>query len=309
MEEDEEWLRAPVICKTNRERLTIIHHRMIKFAKRKQTVIIRWQCKYRNWIGKPKDDDNVRSCLDDPAFYEYFVKDADVLLTDTVCKNKKLCNGTHGRYHSLVLDEQQQVYLNQQLLMGKSGDVITLERPPLGINVKFINPKITDNNRIKWKGLTVVENEVVLTIRPWIGENGRASKEKDVPLHSPCSACLPSKVSILTYFPLQPRFAITVDKAQGQTLDRVIVALSKRELQLVNFTYPCLYVAFTRVRRGEHLQILLSKEGNDAAEWESITYVTALRPEASVKRFFKGFEFIGDNPLSESWSYDKAIVK
>ena len=65
---------------------------------------------------------------------------------------------------------------------------------------------------------------------------------------------------------MQPAFAMTVDKAQGQTIERVIVALSKRKLGITDFQYVCLYVAMSRVKMGQHLRILLTEKENKNLE-------------------------------------------
>ena len=68
-----------------------------------------------------------------------------------------------------------------------------------------------------------------------------------------------------------------IDKAQGQTIDRVIIALSKRKLSITDFQYACLYVALSRVKKKEHIQILLAEEENKDLEWQSLLYINTLR--------------------------------
>ena len=58
-----------------------------------------------------------------------------------------------------------------------------------------------------------------------------------------------SRVMIDSNFPLQPGYAITVDKAQGQTIKRVILALSRRSNRLCQFDHASLYVALSRVKK------------------------------------------------------------
>ena len=87
--------------------------------------------------------------------------------------------------------------------------------------------------------------------------------------------------------PLQPAFAITLDKAQGQTLDRVIVALSKHQLSITNFQYACLYVALSRVRKRQHLQILLIDGENADLEWQSLLYINNLHRDPSIEAFLQ----------------------
>jgi hypothetical protein len=115
-------------------------------------------------------------------------------------------------------------------------------------------------------------------------------------------------VIVQPLFPVQPCFAITVDKAQGQTLERVIVALSERELRLVNFTYSCVNVAFTRVKEAQHLRILLKQEGNAAKEWATLSYISSLERDSSVKSFFAGFSVNRNQWITDVWDEDKAVA-
>ena len=224
------WAEAPVLCKTNRERCTLTHLRAVQFAKLTNRVVIRWQSSHSKWEGRPLDSENIGKALNDPAFYEYFVYDAVTLLLDTISRRKKLCNGTKGRYHSLILTEEQLIFLKQALKKAKPGDVITLVDPPVGINIKISDGKVVNNKEIDWSSMSLCKSSVVITVQPSKGGQKRISKT--LPIPKPTMLCHDSRVTITQHFPLQPGFAITIDKAQGQTLDRVIVALSKRHYEL-----------------------------------------------------------------------------
>ena len=75
---------------------------------------------------------------------------------------------------------------------------------------------------------------------------------------------------ITPHFPIQLGFAMTVEKAQGQTLECVIVALSECNITLTNFRYSCLYVAMSRVHEARQLHILLINFQNRDDEWQSL---------------------------------------
>jgi ATP-dependent DNA helicase PIF1 len=55
-----------------------------------------------------------------------------------------------------------------------------------------------------------------------------------------------------TQYPLEPGFCMTVNKSQGQTLDRVGVDLTSRQC----FSHGMLYTAMSRVRSASSLRIL-----------------------------------------------------
>ena len=55
------------------------------------------------------------------------------------------------------------------------------------------------------------------------------------------------------------RFSVTFHKIQGQTVDRIILALHPRKsCQLLSMSFEMLYVAMTRVRRASDIRILYS---------------------------------------------------
>lgn len=59
--------------------------------------------------------------------------------------------------------------------------------------------------------------------------------------------------------PILPAFALTINKAQGQTLDIVGIHLYKQV-----FSHGQLYVAFTRVRQRENLFVYVNTADQEA---------------------------------------------
>ena len=244
------WLNSPVICKTNQECHSLNYLRAKEYANAKNTVLIKWKAEHTKWEGKPLSYANIERAKLDPAFFEYFVTDGNITLTDTICKEKLLCNGTHAKYHSLVLKHKEKEWLEEIIDRSQAGDEIMLHEPPIAINILIENPKIIENERVNWQQVLLEINKVVITIRRYSNNeiSARASIIKAVPIHSQSLLCTLSMVAIVPNFPLQPAFAITVEKAQGQTLDRVIIAMSECDLSITNFKYSCLYIAMSCVR-------------------------------------------------------------
>ena len=110
----------------------------------------------------------------------------------------------------------------------------------------------------------------------------------------------------MNIFPITCGFSITVDKVQRQTLDCVIVALSEREYRLMNFTYSCFYIGMSRVKVGDHLQILLKDELNEVEEWHSLAYLTTHRKEKSVNAYFSGFDK-RNFWVEDKWNEERAL--
>jgi hypothetical protein len=221
---------------------------------------------------------------------------------DNYCKKKRIANATSFTYHSILLaNKAQQDFLKAQLAQAQPGDIITLTEPPATVNVVLVNEEMTlkedeeDTAKKKaerkksiaaWKDITLVKGRVVIPILP---------KRKNRDLWEPTTVkggdgFRPSKIQIKRHFPLEPGFAITVLKAQGRTLRRVILALSKREQHFVNLKYAGIYVAMSRVRQRQDIRLLLHDTGEEGQDvWTTLEYVTALKPERSIKAFFAGY--------------------
>jgi hypothetical protein len=147
---------------------------------------------YRNWEGRPADGNNLDTALQDPAFFEYFVVGATCYLGDTICRSKRLCNDTRGKYHSLILSLEMEEFFQMQLSHSSIsfGDVITLPDHPLGINISVDDAKVINN--MLWKKLSLDPDQFVFTVRPCAQ---RMSNLRPIPIHSPSLLCRPSRVS------------------------------------------------------------------------------------------------------------------
>ena len=122
---------------------------------------------------------------------------------------------------------------------------------------------------------------------------------------------LPSKVTLQKFFPIEPAFAITVHKSEGRTMDRVIIALSSCSARGCDFSYAQFHVAFSRVRKGDHIRLFLTGD-NEVQQWESLLYLHSLAPKPSIQYYFGGFRRINDyaSPnegwLTNSWERGRA---
>ena len=125
------------------------------------------------------------------------------------------------------------------------------------------------------------EGDIVLPEEEW------PEKNKHTPVyHGEGFRCL--RVALRQRFPLMTAFAITVHKAEGATMEKVIVAMSKGPVHKCNFTYEQVHVAFSRVTEGKNLKLLLTG-GTEPEQWKSISFVMDLRQDPSIQWYFMGF--------------------
>ena len=314
--ESDDWINAPILVSTNRERYTLTHYKAIHVARSKNTVVFRWPTKWSNWVQSPDTDEKRSRALSDPCFYEYFVAGADGFLTENIQKELRLTNATAMKFHSLKFPKQTETRLKHILQRANPGDVITLDEPPAAVNVEILLHHSTTTPAIR-----KVYQNLHLPLRSSTPRQPNTSKYI-VPLYE-CSCkpsstpttvrngpdFLPSKVTLQRRFPLEPAFAITIHKSEGRTLQKVIIALSDPHASGCNFKYSQVHVAFSRVRRREDIRLLLT--GNSEMEqWKSLTYLGGLTPNKSIKFFFDGHRCrshdVNNNWDTTTWSARKA---
>ena len=277
----EEWLRAPMIVATNHEKLLLSHFRALELAKHTMRPLVRWRS---NTVGI---FDSPCGPLDeqDPALFELFLESADAYLSATVSKQLGLVNATKVRLHSLVAEDPQDYQILQDAKLPEyAGKVLTLSSPPAVINIE-VPPEslkmLPATSTAALESLSLVPGKVVIPLVP------RSSRREPVHLVSMTNP-LDKRYDAQVYphFPIELAFAITVHKAEGQTFEKVIVALSKR--WWFNFSHAGIYVALSRVKEAECMRFLIS--GTTAREkQDSISYLQDLRPDPGIGAFFSGF--------------------
>jgi hypothetical protein len=144
-----------------------------------------------------------------------------------------------------------------------------------------------------------IDNEVEETVTIPILASGSKRRER-VQVKGKVGWFRPSRVSINQCFPINLDFVITVNRSQGQTLKKVILAISKRKCSQCNFKYAGIYVAFSRVRTKDDIRLLLI--GNtDSEKWGSVTYIERLRPGPAFFSVMRGFRKLGGT----GWIHDQ----
>ena len=157
-----------------------------------------------------------------------------VMLTDNICTEQGLCNGTVGELDSVQLDPREPPH-NCALLDGDSPRAIRLRYSPQCILVKLSKPNknLETYDKLPHGVVPIFAKPIEQLGRKYFTHKGISIKR--------------------VQFPLVPCWATTDYKSQGATLDRVIVDLvgvpSRQPSQ------EGVYVSLSRVRTFEGLAI------------------------------------------------------
>ena len=130
------------------------------------------------------------------------------------------------------------------------------------------------------------------TNRKWKGESIAGSWE-----HKFGVSTMPMK----DYFPIEPAFAVTIYKAQGRTIRRLIIFVSQHPVPLLRMSWEGLYVALSRVKHRDHIRLAVDRSTLEK-EKKAMEYMVKLKKNKYTDWFFRGFKPIGADGVVETQS-------
>jgi hypothetical protein len=298
----EEWKFAPILVATNRERMNIIHRQSILFAKHTDSFVFKWKVRCKKWLNKPPTSEMDDIEQSHPFFWQYFVPGADAFLNNNINPSLGMVNGSSITCHSLSISNPLQVQAIQDAMSTlQKGSEIVLQSPPDAINV-IIQPALDGKapSKRRLKQLEILRKHaivdvdcdtvgaIIIPILPSKRQGNDSKSEHSVKTKSIFSPL--AKVTIQNIFSFDLAFAMTVHKAQGRTIPRVILALDSRPMHYSQMVFASVLVALSRVSHTDHMRILRHKSGPNQSYKQAFQYLTKLRPNKFVAQFYSGFE-------------------
>lgn len=297
------WMFAPVLVPTNAEKYTIIGLQSLNYAVRYGQYVVRFPKVYSHWKNQPHESVKDLVMQENHCFWDYFVAGADAILTINENKAIGITNGVSVTLHSLSLSPEQQFQVSCEINTKPKGSVITLKTIPQAICVALSDHEKSGlSAKLIQAGFLELDGHVIYPVFPV-----KASKNSDA-AHSCSVAPLSSgnvytevgSVDVNSCFPVESTFGMTVHKTQGNTLDRIIIALSHRGVAHCDFTYEHLYVALSRARKANDIRILLFEEKSIEID---LHYLNHLKADIHVLAMLAGYGI--DRPLSERVVFQK----
>jgi hypothetical protein len=259
-----EWQDATILVSGNLERIRLNERLAHRHAQVKKTHLIIWQSELAATRGishenrqRLESHDKEALQLSEPGLFEYFVQGAPAVISQNVNVGLGIANGTRVKMHSLAFDDPVKAH-RAQVLMENSypGAKVFLDYPPDAINVEVPHISIED-----WPpGLSLTRDSVVIPIR------------RDRPVDVSVWLASARKEYRVSPIAVDMCYAMTINKAQGQTTGKIVVNLNKSKANTINrLTLPSLYVAMSRVKSGADVR-LLSRQASDS--WDYLTHMS-----------------------------------
>jgi hypothetical protein len=156
----------------------------------------------------------------------------------------------------------------------------------------------------KWSPYSLVRNQVVLPICQ--GNLRKSTSEVTfTPIHAgPGYAS--SRAMICPRFGVALAFAITVTKAQGQTMSHIILAWSKGATPASQLSYAHVYTSISHMRNANNIRLLLNGS-TEQQQWSSMAYMEQLQPDPCTVAYFQGYSSDRAHWESDDWNPERAL--
>lgn len=302
-----DFLDASFIVATNRERISLSFHIAKLYSILNKCPIIRWRLEINGWMNRPSMDEEMDLILKDPLFYDHFIKNMDGFITDNLNVSLMIGNGTKIKFHSLSFETMEdEKYLFDELKTSYPGKIITLMNSPKSVNVEIDTSVLSDEVKMKLQTLNIASQEekqngkLIIPIFPV----KKVPKVKPIPTILTSVCITPSRVHIKPKFPLQLAAAMTVDKAQGRTINKVVACLSCRGNSVIDMDINSIFVSLSRVRKREDLRLLIH---NDSKKKEELEYISAVPKDKSYFSYLKGFKDTKSRNKPKLWCGTKTL--
>ena len=110
-----------------------------------------------------------------------------------------------------------------------------------------------------------------------------------------------SKVPLRDHFCIEPGFCITLHKAQGRTIRRLILSISDHPYHKLRHKWEGLYVGLSRVEYNKHMRILLKR-----GDWGTAKSLHSLEKCKHTDWFFKGYK---RQPRQSGTTWDRRLAR
>ena len=309
------WRFATIAVTSNFERRYLNWLGAIRYAKDHDLPVIYWPSTVTGpeWTSLPETQRAALVVANQWLLHTTFVPGVESYLCQNINPEHGLANGTLVREHSITFEEHVQesvemASFRQAYKVGKPGELILAPfKPTKNVECFYhanqrdaagkIVDEFHDHFHARWKqvkcGVSLCwqeEEKVVLPVDP---KKGFSKHDSVVLPPLPGITTVPITVLLAPDFPSQP-WAMTFQKLQGRTMEKLIVDINKRPF-LPEVTLDGLNVALTRVRSGSNMRRMPCQPNGN---WK---HLYRLSHNPLLKIYFAGYA-----PETGRWSAQRA---
>lgn len=304
---DPDWLFAPVLVATNEERLNITRQKCSLWAKLHKTYVFKWKTKVIK-TKNPASPTLMPSIENHNAFFwQYFVEGATGFLTETINGELALVNGAPISMHSLTFSSKQEHdTIKARILQGdfNYGDEIVIDTPAcvsVEVSQSLDGKPVSKRRQSQLQVLQKLSNHRKKIIIPLVKNSGNR-KPKTYNFYNQSIIQPYSEVEVQDPFSFQLGFSMTVHKAQGRTIDKVVLDLHYKSNHLKRLKFDGIFVALSRVRTRASIRLI--RHTHTSFE-EAYSYISRLKPADNVIAFYRGFT--GSPKEGQVWDMQLAL--
>ena len=313
----QDWKYAPTLVATNLERVNITRMKAQMFAKENSTYVLKWKCKLGKQQNTPPNQQMEQCMRKNAFFYQYWVPGAQCNLSYNVNGELALVNGAPMVTHSLSFSNQEAFNHILDVIEGENppefGSEIEID-PPLAVNMvvsQSLDNKPVSRKRQKQleqlKKFSILPNQddeidVVISITESMATGAKnkfhkfAYQTQNI-LHPVATA------EVCDIFPFDLAFSMTIHKAQGRTIERVVLDLTSHPYNVCQLEFASIFVAMSRVKKMDHIRLIThQQQGVEFDPQEAYSYITELKPSKDVMAFYHGYENQGDSTDGICWN-------
>ena len=265
--EDIEWRYAPILVSTNTERLNIIRYKAYLWAKEFKTYVFKWKCRIGKEQNRPSEHMMENITENNAFFWQFWVHGAPAYLTYNINGDLSLVNGAPLFTNSLLFENSLDLEIIKRSINGPNklpyGSEIEVNEPAslnMLVQEKFDGKPISDKRRLQLKQLQKLSMSRTRVIIPITRCNKSTQKkfsnanEFSYKTGNPLNPIATAEV--FNIFPFDLAFSMTVHKAQGRTIPKVVLDLSCHPTKYTEMNFAAIFVAMSRVKNKDDICLL-----------------------------------------------------
>ena len=309
-DQPEEWRFAPVLVATNAERHSINRAKARLWAVHHRTHVFKWRSRLGRQVNRPSLDVLPSVHEENAFFWQFFVANAPCYLCQNINQDFGLVNGAPLRAHSITFSSPEEHLRIEQLLNSshppRFGDEIEILEPS-SVNFAVVpSPDGKPVSQTRKHQLSMLRqltctfpesspHDIVIPITT--NMSPAASSDWDRFSYSTHNLLTPvATAQVRNPFPFDLAFAMTVHRAQGRTIKRVVLDLTEHPNHYTKMHFAAVFVAMSRVGNSDHIRLLPhSHLGKVFKPANAYQHLTALRPNKDAMAFCHGFSATKDS--------------